>query len=217
MLNMHHSPELITLFKLKTHLFDLFHSPPFYPTVHFPVLPPPPDTSVLLHLAPADSIEMCAALPYTCLMNLFYAAFRGFKRKCEGDLVCGWKKGWGREKKRCKRWAVSKFVMRLAGLLLAHKQTRTSVMSVAEAAGRGCGGHVANLNRAKSFNVSCPLSRAAAQQGMPNDDCLFLFFWVLGFFFFFCTKIPSNFMAAFGGWIAPVNCNNACLLHSPRQ
>lgn len=34
------------------------------------------------------------------------------------------------EKKRYKRWEASKFVMRLAKALLAHEQTRTSVMSV---------------------------------------------------------------------------------------
>lgn len=57
---------------------------------------------------------------------------------------------------------------------MARKQTRTSVMSVAGAGGEGKmgGAHVANLNRAKSFDVSCPLSRAAApaQQGMLGHD-----------------------------------------------
>lgn len=69
--------------------------------------------------------------------------------------------------------------MRLAGLLLACKQTRTSVMSVAGAAGwrervRGVE-DVANHNRAKSFNVSCALSRAPAQQEMLCDNCNFFF------------------------------------------
>lgn len=63
--------------------------------------------------------------------------------------------------------------MRLAKALLAHKQTRTSVMSVQrnEVAGAERRGHVANLNRAKSFNISCPLchNAAPAQQEALDD------------------------------------------------
>lgn len=78
--------------------------------------------------------------------------FGGYQRSCGRSRLRVKKERRGKEKKkRCKRWEVSKFVMRLAGLLLAHKQTRTSVMSVAGAAGRGSGGHVANLNRAKAL------------------------------------------------------------------
>lgn len=45
----------------------------------------------------------------------------GYGRECGRSCL---------EKERYKRWEVSKFVMRLAKALLAHEQTRTSVMSV---------------------------------------------------------------------------------------
>lgn len=76
-------------------------------------------------------------------------------------------------RKRCKRQEVSEFVMRLARHLLAHEQSRASVMSVqrneAEGAQRWEGGRVANLDRAASCGISCPAGDCSSSSAGDTD------------------------------------------------